>query len=74
VPAYYIVLFVPMYDLFLGTDQPPCIFIPWSRVLLEKLIGSRVVNKFPAFYALRRFITSFTTARHHSVSCRAMKW
>ena len=22
---------------------------PWSRVLLEKLIGSKLVNKFPAF-------------------------
>ena len=24
---------------------------PWSRVLLEKLTGSQLVKKFPAFYA-----------------------
>jgi hypothetical protein len=24
--------------------------IPWSRVLLEKLTGSQLVKKFPAFY------------------------
>jgi hypothetical protein len=28
---------------------------PWGRVLLEKL-----VKKFPALYATRKFITSFT--------------
>jgi len=26
---------------------------PWSRVLLEKLTGSHVVKKFPAFYGSR---------------------
>jgi hypothetical protein len=40
----------------------------WSRVLLEKLIGSQLVKKFPAFYETRRFITSFTSARHLSLS------
>jgi hypothetical protein len=35
-----------------------------SRVLLEKLTGSQLVNKFPAFHATRRFITAVTTARH----------
>ena len=35
---------------------------PWSRVLLEKLTGSQVVKKFPAFYGTRRFITTFTNA------------
>ena len=36
----------------------------WSTVLLEKLTGSLLVKKFPAFYRNRRFITAFTTARH----------
>ena len=43
------------------------LFTPWSRVL-EKLIGSELVKKFLAFYGTRRFITTFTSARHLSVS------
>ena len=35
-----------------------------ARVLLEKLTGSQLVKKFPAFYGTRRFITAFTTVRH----------
>jgi hypothetical protein len=27
----------------------PCLLTPWNRVLLEKLTGSQLVNKFPAF-------------------------
>jgi len=41
---------------------------PWSRVLLEKLIGFQPVKKFPAFYGTRRLITAFTSARHLSLS------
>ena len=41
---------------------------PCSRALLEKLTGSRLVKKFPAICETRRFITSFTSARHLSVS------
>jgi hypothetical protein len=41
---------------------------PWSRVLLEKLTGPQLVKKFPAFYGTRRFITTFTTVRHLSLS------
>ena len=44
------------------------LLIPWSRVLLEKLAGSQLVKKFPAFYGTRRFITAFTSARHLSLS------
>jgi hypothetical protein len=41
---------------------------PQSRILLEKLTGfSQPVNKFPAFYETRRFITAFTSARHTSL-------
>jgi len=34
----------------------------YSRVLLEKLTGCQLVNKFPAFYENQRFITIFITA------------
>ena len=40
---------------------------PWSRVLLEKLTGLQLVKIFFAFYRTRRFITSFTGARHLSL-------
>jgi len=41
---------------------------PCSRVLLDKLTGSQLVNKFPALYGTPRFITAFTSARHLSLS------
>jgi len=41
---------------------------PWSRVLLEKLIGFQLVKKFPALYGTRRFITAFTSAHQLSLS------
>ena len=41
---------------------------PHSRVLRQKLTGSQLVKKFPAFYGTRRFITAFTNARHLSLS------
>ena len=44
------------------------ILTPRSRVLLEKLIGSQLVKKFPAFYGNWMFITAFTSARHLSLS------
>ena len=44
------------------------LLIPWSTVLLEKLIGLQLVKKFSAFYGDRRFITAFTSARHLSLS------
>jgi hypothetical protein len=34
-----------------------------SSVLLEKLIVTQLVKKFPAFYGSRKFITVFTRAR-----------
>ena len=40
------------------------LFTPWSRVILEKLIVSQLVKKFPAFYGTRRFITAYTSACH----------
>ena len=40
----------------------------WNKVLLEKLTGSQLVKKFPAFYGTRSSITVFTSARHLSLS------
>jgi len=37
---------------------------PHTTILLEKLTGSQLVKKFPAFYGTRSFITAFITARH----------
>ena len=45
-----------------------CLLNPRSTVLLQKLTGSQLVKKFPAFYGNRRFITAFTTARRLSLS------
>ena len=39
----------------------------WSRVL-EKLTGSQLVKKFPAFYGNRRLVTAFTSAHQMSPS------
>ena len=41
---------------------------PRSRVLLQKLTGSQLVKKFPAFYGTRRFIIALTSALHLSPS------
>jgi hypothetical protein len=41
---------------------------PCSTVLPEKLAVSQPVNKFPAFYGTRSFITALTSARHLSLS------
>ena len=41
---------------------------PWSRVLLEKLIGFQLIKKLPTFYTTWRFNTAFTSARHLSQS------
>jgi hypothetical protein len=38
--------------------------VPCSRVLLEKLMVTQLVKKFPAFYGTRRFITVFTIVRN----------
>jgi hypothetical protein len=46
------------HDMFIAT-----VVTLRSRVLLEKLAGLQLVNKFPAFYGTRRFITAFTNAQ-----------
>jgi len=49
---------------------PTTFFLFTSMVpsLLEKLLVSQVVNKFPAFYVIRSFVTASTKARPVSLS------
>jgi hypothetical protein len=44
------------------------LLIPCSGDLLQKLTGSQLVKKFPAFYETRSFIAAFQSARHLSLS------
>jgi len=58
-------------DISLCAMLIPCniyLFTPWSRVLLEEVIGSQLVKKFLAYYGTRRYITAFTSTRHLSLS------
>jgi hypothetical protein len=41
---------------------------PWSRVLLEKLTSLQPVKKLPVSYETQSFVTTFTSARHLSLS------
>ena len=41
---------------------------PCCRVLPEQLTGLQLVNKFPAFHGIPRFITALTNVRHLSLS------
>ena len=61
----YLLTYLPTY---LRTYLLTYLFTPWSRVLLEKLTGSQLIKKFPAFYEARWFITAFTKAHHLSLS------
>jgi hypothetical protein len=38
------------------SDSLTYLLTPWSRVLLEKLTGSHLVKKFPAFCGTRKFV------------------
>jgi len=74
VPSYYKIFlhtsFVSSYPFFVVRYSHlhfilfTYLLTPWSRVLFEKLTGSQLVKKFPAFYGTRRFITAFTSARN----------
>jgi hypothetical protein len=44
------------------------ILTPRSRTILEKLMFTKLVKKFPDFYGTRRFITVFTKTRHWYLS------
>ena len=54
--------------LYLLTYLLTHLLTSWGRVLLEKLNGLQLTEKYPAFYGARRFITAFTSARHLSLS------
>jgi len=41
---------------------------PWSTVILENLIVTRLIKKFPSFVDIQRFITVFTRAHHWRLS------
>jgi hypothetical protein len=45
------------------------VLTPCSRVLLEKPTGPQLVNKFPAFYGTRRFISAFTSGLSTCILC-----
>jgi hypothetical protein len=47
-------------EFILHSVQPSYLITPWSRVLLEKIIGFQLVKKFSTFYGIRRFINAFT--------------
>ena len=65
----YILTYLPTYLItYLLTYLLTQSLTPYSTVLLEKLTGSHLVKKFPAFYGTRRFITAFASARHMSIS------
>ena len=42
--------------------------LPWSRIILEMLVVLQLVKILTVFYKARKFITTFTTARHMSIS------
>jgi len=50
------------------TDTTRYLAKSYSTVRLEKLPGSQLYKKFPTFYGTRMFITTFTSARHLSLS------
>ena len=49
-------------------ELTPYYLTAWNEVLLEKRTGFQLVKKFPAFYGTRSFVTTFTSARHLSLS------
>jgi len=74
VMRYWMVLLFRCKSKSEGNNLLSFLFTPCSRVLLEKLIGSQLVKKFPAFYGNRRFITALASARHLSLwSARSIK-
>ena len=65
----YLLTFLLTYILtYLFTYLLTYLLTPWNCVLLDMLIGFQLVKKFPEFHGTRRFITTFTGARHLSPS------
>jgi len=65
-----VIIYVP-HPMPVGTFNAPThypLLTPCSRVLLEKLTGSQLVNECSALHGTRRFITAFTNACYLSLS------
>jgi hypothetical protein len=56
-----------------STSSLPYLLELCSRILLEKRASFQLVNKFPAFYGTRRFITEFICSPHLSLSWSAQR-
>jgi hypothetical protein len=54
--------------LLLFTFKFLYLLTPWSRVLLEELTNSQLVKKVPTFVGTRKFIATFTSDHHLSLS------
>jgi hypothetical protein len=57
-PLFPVIIFV-YHHFNTNSNLLTYLLTPWIRVLLEKLTGSQLVKKFPAFYGTQRFITVF---------------
>jgi len=60
--------FTEFFNFLVNFQHQIYLLTPWSIVLLEKLNGFKLVNKFPTFYGTRKFITAFKRARYLSLS------
>jgi hypothetical protein len=54
-------LFISIY-IYINICIYTYLFIPWIRVLFEKLTGSQLSKKFPVFYETRLFINAATSS------------
>jgi hypothetical protein len=59
---------IVIIDALVDTDLFTYLLSPRNTVLLEKLIGSQLARKFPLFYRTRRYIITFTSGRHLTLS------
>jgi hypothetical protein len=69
----YIIIYLLIYTLtylftYIHIYLLTYLLTSWSRVLLEKLTVFQLFKKLPTFYGTRRFITTFISARHLSIS------
>jgi hypothetical protein len=58
-------LFLPVYTI--SNLENIYLLTHWSRILLEKLTGFKLIKKFPAFYGTLKFITALTSVCHLSL-------
>jgi hypothetical protein len=55
------------FIFYFAFDYKLLTYILHGAVFLDKLTGLQLVNKLPAFYGTRMFVTAFTSARHLSL-------